>query len=90
MHLLHDDLGGKATDSNLAPAKSVYNTQFYNDCEQFAVQDRPTKTLWYSFTISFWGAAGPVPESITPPIPGASPERYRTHGLHRGAVEEGQ
>jgi hypothetical protein len=60
MHFLHDQLGGMASDSNLAPIKSIYNTQFYNDVENFAVTDKATLTLWYSFTIGFYGSAGPV------------------------------
>lgn len=60
MHFLHDQLGGMASDSNLAPIKSIYNTQFYNDVENFAVTDKATLTLWYSFSIDFYAAAGPV------------------------------
>lgn len=83
MHLLHDQLGGKATDSNLAPCKSVYNTQFYNDCEQYAVQDKPSKVMWYSFTISFWGAVGPVAGIDYSPYPRSFTGRYG-HMEHSG------
>ncbi|WP_299314588.1 DUF4157 domain-containing protein [uncultured Aquimarina sp.] len=56
MHLLHDGLGGKATDSNLVPAKSAVNTAFYNDMERFAVGDvgsPDNKVLWYSVDVRF-------------------------------------
>lgn len=54
MHLLHDGLGGKATDSNLVPAKSGVNTNFYNQMENFAVTDiQAGKILWYSVKVKY-------------------------------------
>lgn len=56
MHLLHDGLGGRATDSNLVPAKSRVNTNFYNKMEKFAQQDinpPKNKVLWYSVKVNF-------------------------------------
>jgi Domain of unknown function (DUF4157) len=56
MHLLHDGLGGKATDSNLVPAKSAINTDFYNKMESKAVSDvrsAEKKVLWYDVKVEF-------------------------------------
>ncbi len=55
MHLLHDGLGGKATDSNLVPTKSAVNTEFYNKMEASAVSAIETekKVLWYDVKVSF-------------------------------------
>ncbi|MHA7059787.1 eCIS core domain-containing protein [Aquimarina sp. M1] len=68
MHLLHDRLGGRATDSNLVPAKSSINTAFYNDMESFAVGEANSappdnKVLWYRVNVSYH------PESPTDGIP---------------------
>ncbi len=57
MHLLHDGLGGKATDSNLVPAKSEINNQFYSRLEKFAVQDidgPDPKVLWFNVKVDFY------------------------------------
>ena len=61
MHYLHDQLGGLATDSNLGPVKSTYNTAFYNAVENFAVTDKNSKALWYSFVVEYFAASGPEP-----------------------------
>ncbi|WP_281233224.1 eCIS core domain-containing protein [Flavobacterium gelatinilyticum] len=56
MHLLHDGLGGKATDSNLVPTKSSVNTEFYNKMESAAVADVRSagkKVLWYDVKVTF-------------------------------------
>ena len=56
MHLLHDGLGGRATDSNLVPAKSGVNIRFYHQMEKFAVKDinpQKNKNLWYSVAVKF-------------------------------------
>ncbi len=76
MHLLHDQLGGQAADSNLAPTKSVYNTQFYNNCEQYAVRDKPTKVMWFKVTIDFHSAAGPVSGINYSPYPSSFTGEY--------------
>jgi hypothetical protein len=62
MHLLHDGLGGKATDSNLVPTKSAVNTEFYNKMEASAVSainsstpnSAEKKVLWYDVQVSFY------------------------------------
>lgn len=61
MHLFHARWG-KATDSNLTPAKSGYNTAFWNQVETFAVDDidKHDKVLWYKVTIRYHGKSGPV------------------------------
>ncbi len=56
MHLLHDGLGGPAKDSNLVPAKSGVNTDFWNEMEKFAVADinsAEKKVLWYEVNVTF-------------------------------------
>ena len=54
MHLLHDGIGGKATDSNLAPAKSGVNTNFWNKMEKAAVKEMDGgAALWYSVKVKF-------------------------------------
>ncbi|MEJ7770204.1 MAG: DNA/RNA non-specific endonuclease, partial [Chitinophagaceae bacterium] len=58
MHLLHSELGGKASDSNLTPMKSSYNTNFNLKVEAQAVQDKPSKVLWYKVQIDFHPSTG--------------------------------
>ena len=65
MHLLHHKMGGRATDSNLTPAKSVINSDFYQRLEQPALSDsglltgrkstptKPNKVIWYSVKLSY-------------------------------------
>lgn len=55
MHLLHHNLGGKATDSNLTPAKSSINQRFYRGLEKPALDDiSGGKTaIWYRIDISY-------------------------------------
>lgn len=56
MHLLTEQLGGQATDSNLTPARGPEtNTKFYNQMERYAIdaiQDRKTM-IWYQVTVSY-------------------------------------
>jgi hypothetical protein len=54
MHLLHERWG-KATDSNLTPAKNTINSDFYYDMEKHAVEDvdKNSKTIWYKVDIRF-------------------------------------
>lgn len=62
MHLLHHKMGGKATDSNLTPAKSTINSEFYNDFESKALRDsglmggrkKPSnKVIWYQVKLGY-------------------------------------
>ncbi len=69
MHILHDKLGGKAVDSNLTPAKSSINSDFYRSMEKPALKasgllngDRRNpaanekwQTIWYSVKIDYHG-----------------------------------
>lgn len=62
MHLLHHNLGGKATDSNLVPAKSAVNNNFKDQMEKFAVEDANSadkKVLWYDVAVSFHDPSPP-------------------------------
>ena len=52
-HLLHHELGGKATISNLTPTKTGLNTRFYNAVEKFAVSDKNEFPIWYRVNISY-------------------------------------
>lgn len=76
MHLLHDQLGGKATDSNLAPVMSTYNTAFYNQVENFAVADKPTKVMWYNVQINHHPSAGSGPNAVSGINYSAYPSRF--------------
>ncbi len=62
MHLLHHKLGGKASDSNLTPAKSTINSEFYQDLESRALTDsglmsgrkKPSnKVIWYKVKLGY-------------------------------------
>jgi hypothetical protein len=55
MHLLHHNLGGKATDSNLTPAKSSINQRFYRELERPALETLKggKKAIWYAVDISY-------------------------------------
>ncbi|MCC6412882.1 MAG: hypothetical protein IT270_14555 [Saprospiraceae bacterium] len=61
MHILHHNMGGKATDSNLTPAKSVVNTDFYNRLEKPALTDsglltgkkKGAKPIWYKVDVTY-------------------------------------
>ncbi len=55
MHLLHHNLGGKATDTNLTPGKSSLNQRFYRAVEKPALDliSNNTSVLWYKVNISY-------------------------------------
>jgi hypothetical protein len=55
MHLLHHNLGGKATDSNLTPAKSSINQRFYRELEKPALETLKggKRAIWYAVDISY-------------------------------------
>lgn len=63
MHLLHHKLGGKAADSNLTPAKSVINSDYYQKLERPALEETglltgrknsdQNKVIWYSVDIDY-------------------------------------
>jgi hypothetical protein len=64
MHLLHHKMGGRATDSNLTPAKSSINSEYYNDFESKALRDsglmggrkKPSnKVIWYEVKVDYHG-----------------------------------
>jgi hypothetical protein len=56
MHLLHHRLGGKATDSNLTPAKSSINQLFYQELEKpaLATIESGKNAIWYSVDIEYY------------------------------------
>lgn len=55
MHLLTEQLGGPALDSNLTPARGQEaNLVFYRDLEQHAIQDVSRNyVIWYKVTIGY-------------------------------------
>ncbi len=65
MHLLHHKLGGRATDSNLTPAKSVINSDYYQKHERSALEETglltgrkssgstKNKVIWYSVKVDY-------------------------------------
>jgi hypothetical protein len=64
MHLLHHKLGGKATDSNLTPAKSTINSEYYRDIEAPALRDsglmagrkkKSNKVIWFKVDVGYHG-----------------------------------
>jgi len=58
MHLLHDDLGGPALDTNLTPATSQVNGAFYREVESKALTAiNGGQAIWYKTTISYHGGA---------------------------------
>jgi hypothetical protein len=57
-HMLHHELGGKATISNLTPTKTGLNTRFYNAVEKYAVNDKNKFPIWYRVNISYQSEVG--------------------------------
>lgn len=64
MHLLHHQLGGKAMHSNLTPAKSNINSDYYHELEKPALNDsglisgrkKPSnKVIWYNVKVRYHG-----------------------------------
>jgi hypothetical protein len=57
MHLLSERLGGKATDSNLTPARgSETNLKFYSDMERHAIkmiESNSEKIIWYEVNVTY-------------------------------------
>ncbi len=54
MHLLTEMLGGPALDSNLTPARSALNTEFYYQIERHAQGAvNHDKVIWYDVRISY-------------------------------------
>lgn len=63
MHLLHARWG-KATSSNLTPARTGYNSAFYADVESNAVKDvdQNNEVIWFNVTIAYHNrTSGPNP-----------------------------
>ncbi|TKK69875.1 DUF4157 domain-containing protein [Ilyomonas limi] len=57
MHLLTEQLGGPALDSNLTPARRETNTFFYNKIEKHAIDAvSDNKVIWYKIAITYHGA----------------------------------
>ena len=57
MHLLTEQLGGQATDSNLTPARGPQtNTKFYNQMEKYAAEAvrKKGKVIWYKVDIDYY------------------------------------
>ncbi len=81
MHLIHHRLGGKATDSNLTPAKSSLNQRFYKEVEKPALdiisgkvpaKDKKgnvipinERAIWYIVVISYHSAQKNYIKSIS-------------------------
>ncbi|MBD2449265.1 DUF4157 domain-containing protein [Nostoc sp. FACHB-152] len=54
MHLLTEQLGGMATDSNLTPAKTQTNSKFYRTAEKSAINAvNQGKMIWYKVDIAY-------------------------------------
>ena len=58
-HLLHKDLGGKATISNLTPTKTGLNNRYYQTVEKHALGDiNENKAIWYRVNLSYHNEEG--------------------------------
>jgi len=57
-HLLHDELGGKATASNLTPTKTGLNSRFYHAVEKYAEQDKQQFPIWYRVNVRYHAEEG--------------------------------
>ncbi|WP_051336181.1 eCIS core domain-containing protein [Aquimarina latercula] len=56
MHLLTEQLGGPAVDTNLTPARSTLNTHYYRAIEQHAISAVGSgHVIWYDLDISYHG-----------------------------------